>query len=157
MQLSAQNVSFSGKLLKRGFWLYVWKIQHANETVYYVGRTGDSSSANASSPLNRIGKHFDIRPNARGNTLFRRLKERKLDPEHCDFQMVAVGPLFAEQPTFDLHVPYRNIIATLEHALANYLRNRGLVVLGSHHPSASLDEDILSTVIAKIDSSMFNS
>jgi len=156
MPLSAQSLSFSGPLLKRGFWLYVWEIQGVNEVVYYVGRTGDSSSAHASSPFNRVGMHFDIRPNAKGNSLIRRLRERKLDPECCEYRMVAVGPLFPEQPTFEKHTPYRNVVATLEHALATELRSRGLIVLGTHHPSAPLDQTLFASALHTIDGALFN-
>ena len=44
--------------LERGFWLYVWVIDGAGDTLHYVGRTGDSSSSNAQSPFNRMGQHL---------------------------------------------------------------------------------------------------
>ena len=45
-KLSARvaRANFSGRILERGFWLYVWKVTAPNKTVFYVGRTGDSSS-----------------------------------------------------------------------------------------------------------------
>ena len=50
-----QSLSFSGELLQRGFWLYVWEVTAADgRTVHYVGRTGDSSSPNAQSPFTRF-------------------------------------------------------------------------------------------------------
>jgi hypothetical protein len=53
--------SFDGKLLQRGFWLYVWEITAADhEVFYYVGRTGDSSSPNAQSPFNRMSQHLGV-------------------------------------------------------------------------------------------------
>lgn len=155
--MTAQSLTFSGPLLKRGFWLYVWEIRGGNEVVYYVGRTGDSSSPYASSPFNRVGMHFDIRPNAKGNSLIRRLRERQFDPEHCEYRMVTVGPLFPEQPTFEDHKPYRDIVATLEHALAAELRSRGLIVLGTHHPSAPLDQVLFDSALMAIDDALFNS
>jgi len=142
--------------LRRGFWLYVWEIQGIKDVVYYVGRTGDSSSANASSPFNRVGMHFDIRQNAKGNSLIRRLRERQLDPEQCTYRMAAVGPLFPEQPTFEKHVPFRNIIATLEHALAEEIRSRGYEVLGTHHASAPLDQELFTRALKAINDSLFS-
>ena len=38
---STQKLEFDGKLLERGFWLYIWEIKSAvGNPVYYVGRTG---------------------------------------------------------------------------------------------------------------------
>jgi len=155
MELTSQHLSFSGPLLERGFWLYVWEIRGVSEVIYYVGRTGDSSSANASSPFNRVGKHFDIRPNAKGNSLIRRLRERGLKPERCVYKMIAVGPLFTEQPTFEKHKPFRDTVATLEHALAENLRSRGKAVVGSHHPSAPLDKALFDKVLQNVNASFF--
>ena len=51
--------SFSGSLLQRGFWLYVWQVTTADgREVLYVGRTGDSSSPHAQSPFNRLSQHL---------------------------------------------------------------------------------------------------
>ena len=65
--LHSYNMTFDGHLLNRGFWLYVWRIQGPVSHHVYVGRTGDSSSAHASSPFKRIGQHLDPSPNAKGN------------------------------------------------------------------------------------------
>ena len=49
------ELMLDGKLLKRGFWVYVWKIITKDDQVfYYVGRTGDSSSCNAALPFSRM-------------------------------------------------------------------------------------------------------
>ena len=156
MKLNSQLLSFDGPLLERGFWLYVWEVLSDKEAIYYVGRTGDSSSANASSPFNRVGNHFDIRPNAKGNSLIKRLRERGIQPETCTYRMIAVGPIFSEQPTFDMHRPYRDIVATLEHALAENLRSRGMLVVGTHHPSAALDKKLFEQILNEVDESFFN-
>ncbi len=50
-RLNDYSMTFDGALLERGFWLYVWRIIEGTRTVLYVGRTGDSSSPNASSPF----------------------------------------------------------------------------------------------------------
>jgi hypothetical protein len=72
--------AFSGQLLQRGFWLYVWEIQPRDgATIYYVGRTGDSSSQNAQSPFNRMGQHLGF--NVKSNILRRRLKNAGIAPE----------------------------------------------------------------------------
>jgi hypothetical protein len=48
MTAKLHELSFGGGLLERGFWLYVWEISPPQgPALYYVGRTGDSSSTNA--------------------------------------------------------------------------------------------------------------
>ena len=112
----------------------------------YVGRTGDSSSPHASSPFNRIGQHLDFRDTAKGNFLAKRLKEANVNPKKSTFKMLALGPLFLEQKTFELHVPFRDQMATFEYELANYLRDEGYSVLGAHHKGSSAEEPALSSV-----------
>jgi hypothetical protein len=57
-----QQLSIPGALLERGFWLYVWEVlTEDGNTVLYVGRTGDSSSAHAQSPFNRLSQHLGNR------------------------------------------------------------------------------------------------
>jgi hypothetical protein len=154
VRLSTQSLSFNGALLKRGFWLYLWQVRAKRRTVYYVGRTGDSSSRYAGSPFGRVGMHFDLRHTARANSLIRRLRVENLDPESCDFRLVALGPIYPEQMTFELHVPIRNAIATLEHELASVLRERGFEVLGKHYPSAPLDKRLFRRVLRQLDASL---
>lgn len=143
-------MEFSGKLLKRGFWLYVWDIKQDKERHLYVGRTGDSSSANASSPFRRIGQHLDTRLNAKGNALGRQLKRAGVKPETCTFEMTAIGPIFEEQETMSEHKPRMVKTAALERALADELRHRGYHVLGTHPSVGEPDEDLLQQVILKI-------
>jgi hypothetical protein len=41
---NTETLLFSGALLQRGFWLYVWQTEEADGKIsLYVGRTGDSS------------------------------------------------------------------------------------------------------------------
>lgn len=156
MPLSAHHIAFDGALLKRGFWLYVWEIAHGAQRVYYVGRTGDSSSKHASSPFSRVGMHFDIRPNAKGNSLLRRLRDAELDPNDCTYEMLAVGPLFDEQNDFETHKPIRDIVATLEHELAKTLKARGFAVIGAHHAAAPLDEALFLEVMQLVEAKFFS-
>jgi hypothetical protein len=72
--LHSYSMTFDGHLLNRGFWPYVWRIQGPVSHHVYVGRTGDSSSAHASSPFKRIGQHLDPSPNAKGNALGKHLQ-----------------------------------------------------------------------------------
>jgi len=155
VKITTQVLSFSGPLLQRGFWLYAWEISHTHVKYYYVGRTGDSSSKHASSPFNRVGMHFDIRPNAKGNSLLRRLRAQGLCPEECEYRMAAVGPIYPEQQDFAAHKPFRDIVATLEHEIADTLRKRGLIVLGEHHRGSALDEKLFGQVLGEIDNALF--
>ena len=118
----------------------------------YVGRTGDSSSANASSPFKRIGQHLDPSPAAKGNALGKRLRQAGVKCEECIFEMVAVGPIFPEQATFEDHVPARDQMAALERAIADELRVRGYVVLGTHPRAGTLDPPLWAKVRALLDS-----
>jgi hypothetical protein len=137
------KMSFDGQILERGFWLYIWKINHIEEIFFYIGRTGDSSSPYASSPFNRIGSHLDFRENAKGNTLAKRLKEKGVEAKNSKFSMMAIGPIFPEQRDFEAHKFYRDKVATYEYEIANYLKIEGKKVLGTHHRGTHVDESIL--------------
>ncbi|MFQ5733029.1 MAG: hypothetical protein ACE5KM_13895 [Planctomycetaceae bacterium] len=149
--LDSYCMSFDGALLDRGFWLYVWDIRAPNDRYVYVGRTGDSSSANAASPFNRIGQHLDFRLNARGNSLARQLQQVKVVPSQCTFEMVAVGPIFPEQNDFESHKPFRDTMSALESALADTLRDRGYNVIGTHGRRVTTDQNLFSQVLDHID------
>ncbi len=133
MSINTYQMEFNGEILERGFWLYVWEITGEKNRNFYVGRTGDSSSSNASSPFNRIGQHLDFRENAKGASLAKRLKEAGINPKKSKFRMLAIGPVFPEQKEFEAHKPFRDQMATYEYELANHLKNKGHKVLGLHH------------------------
>jgi hypothetical protein len=143
-------MEFSGKLLKRGFWLYVWDIKQDRQHHLYVGRTGDSASPYASSPFRRIGQHLETRINAKGNALGRQLKAAGIDPETCIFEMTAIGPIFDEQKTMPEHIPFRDETAALERALADELKRRGYEVLGAHPKAKEPNSKLLSQVLEKL-------
>lgn len=129
------TLTFQGELTERGFWLYVWKIDSTKGERLYVGRTGDSSSTNASSPFARMGRHQD--PKGTANMLHKHLHKQKLDPKACIFTMVAYGPLFREEPT-DAFTRRRDVVAALEKGLASSLRCGGHSVLNSVHSKKPL-------------------
>lgn len=137
---------FKGALLRRGFWLYVWEVKGDSSHHVYVGRTGDSSSPHAQSPFKRMGQHLDPSPKAKGNALGRHLRSAGVSHEDCTFEMVAIGPIFPEQPTYSKHVPVRNQMAALERAVADELKGLGYYVLGAHPRVATPDPDLLSQV-----------
>jgi hypothetical protein len=125
-------ISFDGQLLKRGFWLYVWRIGHGSRTVFYVGRTGDTSSENAASPFNRLSQHLSLRKNSKGNALARNLAVCGMNPEECRFEFFALGHLYPETKSVDVHKELRDLMMAAERFAADWLRERGKEVLGEH-------------------------
>ena len=144
--MESYSMFFDGALLERGFWLYIWDIKNLTGRYLYVGRTGDSSSPNAASPFLRIGQHLDFSPNAKANSIAKHLKEIDLAPSSAKFNMLAIGPLFPEQKTFEDHIVYRDKVAALEKALAKHLQGNGYNVLGTHTSNKMLDEEIFKKI-----------
>lgn len=149
--MESYETHFTGKILERGFWLYVWKITEANRAVWYVGRTGDNSSANAASPFGRLSQHLDLRSSASANMLAKNLRANGLEPENCEYKLLTLGPLYPEQDTFETHRPYRDIVALLEAELAYTLTERGFDVIGKHPKRGSHDQNLFNKVISNID------
>lgn len=140
MKPGLQTLSFGGAILQRGFWLYVWEITPAGAApLYYVGRTGDSSSTNAQSPFNRMGQHLGF--NEASNTLRRRLLAQGVTPETCHFKLVAVGPLDAEstEDSRAQHDERRDRIAAMEKALADLMLDSGYKVINRVRSKKTLD------------------
>lgn len=148
--MKLHHLSFSGALLERGFWLYIWCVTHKNECVLYVGRTGDSSSKYAASPFNRLGQHLDVRPSATANMLLRNIRPLGFEPVNCGFEFTSIGPLFPEQSTLAKHRKYRDIIAPLEAALAKYLEQKGYRVIGTHPKPRTIDKNLFAKIKAMV-------
>ncbi len=140
------EVRFDGALLRRGFWLYVWEITPpGGAAIYYVGRTGDSSSTNAQSPFNRMGQHLGF---GKSNMLRRHLARSGVEPAACAFRLVALGPLEAESTGDDRHEhdERRDRMATMERALAELMVEAGCRVLNHVHSRKQLDAARFSRV-----------
>ena len=150
-ELKCYSIKFDGRVLERGFWLYVIDIVTDENRRLYVGRTGDSSSCNAGSPFARIGQHLDWRTNAKGNALARNLRAVGIDPSTCGIEMIAIGPLFVEEATFSAHKRVRDVMAGLEGAVATALRQRGFIVLGKHSVAHAPDPRQLNEVLGLIE------
>jgi hypothetical protein len=140
---------FDGALLKRGFWLYVWKISQGKKTVLYVGRTGDTSSPFAASPFSRVSRHLDVREKAKGNTLYRQLGKVGFSPERCEFEMFAFDTGWKEQQTMATHRKYRDKTAALERALADLL-SKDHTVVGNHPQKGIVDRRKLNAIFAEV-------
>jgi hypothetical protein len=140
------RVTLPGPMLRRGFWLYVWRVLRLHKPeLLYVGRTGDNSSPNASPPYIRMGQHLGSIKNQ--NALRQHLLRRDIQPEDCQqFEFVAHGPLHAEvvkpggfshsdkvgvRQLMELHRPLRNVVGAMERRLADELRAAGYDVLNT--------------------------
>jgi hypothetical protein len=119
-KMKSHSLTFSGALIERGFWLYVWHVTCFDKSIVYVGRTGDSSSSYAASPFNRLGQHLDVRESASANMLLRHMRKKGLQPTVGMYRMVAVGPIYREQETMELHRKHRNVVAAMEAALGRH-------------------------------------
>lgn len=127
------SIKIPGSLIERGFWLYVWKIVRKGEsTLWYVGRTGDSSSGKAQSPLNRVGQHLNQSEGSRSNALTKQLSKEGISAKECDFEYHAIGPIYANTDDQDEFRVRRDKIATLERWTADWFLARGFRVLGTH-------------------------
>lgn len=146
MRPTTHEFAFDGGLLERGFWLYVWEITTAeNRHLYYVGRTGDSSSFNAQSPFNRMGQHLGFQKQS--NAMRRQLEAKGIVPEECNFRLVAHGPLLEEGKTREEHRPRRDKVGALEKALAEAMCAAGYDVLNTVNCRVPLDEEMFAEVL----------
>lgn len=133
------ELAMPGAMLKRGFWLYVWRIETPKGTMLYVGRTGDSSSPRANPPYMRMGQHLGRNKNQ--NALRRQLEGKGVKPEACaSFELIAHGPLFPEQADSIKHEKPRDIMAALEKRLRDCLCESGYQVLNVVRSRKKLDK-----------------
>ena len=139
------SLEFNGEFLGRGFWLYVWDVTTPGKKhLYYVGRTGDSSSNNAQSPFNRMGQHLGFNKNS--NVLRRHLESRDIPVAKCKFRLVAYGPILKEATTQDGHTRARDVTAALEKKLADTLGESGYQVLNPVNCRKKLDLNLWAKV-----------
>jgi len=119
---------FDGGLLTRGFWLYVCEITRPDSSpVYYVGRTGDTSSPNPQSPFYRMSQHLGTNKNSMA--LRTRLTAQNINPEECSFRLVAYGPMLKEAKASEPYSTLMGIMAALEKALADAMCEAGYKVI----------------------------
>jgi hypothetical protein len=148
MTPSLRRLSFSGAMLARGFWLYVWEVTTMDgNSVLYVGMTGDSSSANAQSPFNRLSQHLGT--NKHANALRRQLLKVGIEPTTCQsFEMMAYGPILPEAESKEEHKPRWVIVAAMEKALRDALHAAGYTVLNDVKCLQVLDDGHWREVLA---------
>lgn len=145
MKAELHQLAFDGAILARGFWLYVWEITTpAGEKLFYVGRTGDSSSHYAQSPFNRMGQHLGF--NEKSNVLRRHLERKNISPEKCKFRLFSHGPILAEAGTNDEHRASRDIVAAMEKALADEMCTVGYQVMNTVNCRKQLSQNLFEQV-----------
>jgi hypothetical protein len=146
MATATHQLAFDGRLLARGFWLYIWEINAKDRApLYYVGRTGDSSSLKAQSPFNRMGQHLGFK--RASNALRRQLEGKGVIPENCTFRLVARGPIMEEGTTEEEHRPRRDKIAAMEKALACAMADAGYDVMNKVTCNIPLNEAAFAHVL----------
>lgn len=150
------RLTLPGPMLRRGFWLYVWRVITADDQEYlYVGRTGDNSSPNASPPYIRMGQHLGSTRNQ--NALRRHLLARSINPESCKtFELIAHGPIHSEvvkphefdradrtmrEELMRLHLPLRDMVGAMEKRLANELERSNYTVLNTVKWKHDVDDE----------------
>lgn len=139
------EVTLDGGTLERGFWLYVWEVTTpTGDTLLYVGRTGDSSSANAQSPFNRMGQHLGSAKNS--SMLRNHLETKHVDPGQCRFRLVAHGPILGEAWNMEEHSVRRDIVGALEKALADDLAEAGYNIMNKVNCLKPVDAELRAEV-----------
>ncbi len=147
LESGLHRLEIPGALLERGFWLYVWRVSTPKGERLYVGRTGDSSSPNASPPYIRLGQHLSHRHTQ--NALRKRLVAEGIEPEACsNFELLSYGPIFEEQQDMASHCPVRDQLAALEKALAEGLLRGGYRVMNTVNSKKPLDPELWRDVAA---------
>lgn len=146
MTINTHKLSLPPSMLKRGFWLYAWRVVTPDDQeLVYVGRTGDNSSPNASPAYIRMGQHLGSA--ATQNALRKHLVNRGIAPEACQsFDLVAHGPIYPEvekpenfshedqllrKQLMEKHIPFRDIVGAMEKQLAEDLGKVGYTLLNT--------------------------
>ena len=153
------SMTIPGAMIRRGFWLYVWRVETAAQgDLLYVGRTGDNSWPYAVAPYTRMGQHLGFQKSQ--NALRKYLAKKKLQPEDClAFHLIAHGPIHAEiegdkstpearRALMRAHSVPRDAVAAMEKALAEDLAAAGYAVMNIVRSNAELNQNAYGTVRA---------
>ena len=139
-------LTLPGPMLRRGFWLYVWRVETPEGDVLYVGRTGDNSSPHATAPYTRMGQHLGSVDTQ--SALRKHLDKRGVAIPDCTFHLITHGPLYDEiakakgatrEALMAAHIPLRDIVGAMEKALADNLAAAGYTVLNTVNCKWPLD------------------
>lgn len=129
-------------LLKRDFWLYVWKVGLPDgRFTHYVGMTGDVTGV-AGSAFGRLSTH--VGKNGTNNALRRNLRRGGLDVEDClSLDFYAYGPIYSvpENSQLENRAIYESLrrrVAALEKRLWYRMRLGGYKMLNSQPGATAL-------------------
>ena len=143
-----RRIELEPAILRRGFWLYVFRACVGDQVLLYVGRTGDNRPPQAASPYDRFGQHLGI-TNTAANGFRNYLAPHLGDDWEANLQSLDFrcwGPIFepvVSKAKFDAgtdherqdwaeeHARRRKIVGGLERRLAEELDTRGYDVLNT--------------------------
>jgi hypothetical protein len=131
MAAEMHHLSVPPPILKRGFWLYVWRVGlPGGGYVHYVGMTGDTRSARAQSTANRVAAHLSF--NINSNALRRYMRQRRrTDLEDCrSLDFFAFGPVYQEAVPAD-YPTTRGKVAALDRHLWLQMEASGYEMLNA--------------------------
>ncbi len=149
--LNSYAMTFDGSLLERGFWLYVWDIRQNDDRYLYVGRTGDSSSANAASPFNRIGQHLDFRANAKATRSVNNSAGEIYNLPNAHSKCSRLDQSFPNRTHSTCTNPYAIPLVRSKLLWLTNLVKRGYNVIGIHGRRIRQDADLWADVLLHID------
>jgi hypothetical protein len=144
------HLSISPSILRRGFWLYVWRIGlPTGGDAHYVGMTGDTGTAGAQTVANRIATHlgYNIHSNA--------LRRYILNTEHAhledcrSLEFFAFGPVYPRPVQAVDYPTVRGKVAALEKHLWKRMQISGYDMLNPQPRATDKpDEDRLDEICA---------
>jgi hypothetical protein len=141
MTAEMYHLSVPPPILKRNFWLYVWRVAlPSGGCAHYVGMTGDTGSARTQSAANRVAAHLGF---GIASALRKYVKEKKrTDLEDCrSLDFFAFGPVYPEPAQPDYRTT-RGKVAALEKHLWKRMKDTGYDMLNAEpQATATLDED----------------
>lgn len=129
-------VTLPGPMLRRGFWLYVCRVETPEGELPNVGRTDDKSSPHSTAPYMRMGQHLGFAANQ--NTWRRHQEKRQVDLATCTLHLVSQGPLYDEvehiggatrDALMKAYMLLHDILGAMEKALADPLGAADYTVL----------------------------
>jgi hypothetical protein len=103
-------------ILKRGFWLYVWRVGlPVVGCSHFVGMTGDTGAARAQSAANHVAAHlgFSLFASALRKSMQRKQHSRLEDCRSLDF--FAFGPVYPDGVSTDYPTMRGNVTALARH------------------------------------------
>jgi hypothetical protein len=141
------HMSLPAPILRRDFWLYVWRIGLPDRRkTHYVGMTGDTGAGIAQSAMNRVAAHLGR--NIRSNALRKYLKtKRDVELEDClSLDFFAFGPVYPEPARVDYPTIQAKVAALEKHLWARMQSAKYEMLNNQPQATAQFDPDRWSAV-----------